>query len=380
MKMRGYSLVLGAAMGMVTTIAPARAEEPGPNALPITVVALQTNDADDQAAALTRALKNSVRTLPGWSLGEGDYSLEVLTLTLKCSDPPDSSCESRIADQIKADRYIWGNINKKGTDVEGEIHLWIRGKGATKQTVRYSANLTEANDEALKTIANDMISKLTDGPPKGSVLIKAGNVPGQVFIDGQPVGALVAGVGTFPVSAGPHQIVVKAPGYADTEGTVAVRPNATAELVLNPLAEDPSSKVNLRQVGGFVGLGAGVAFGVVGLVSALQVNSVQNDSEFQKYQDQFPGDGDVCQRADEKTMPTVVVQGAGSHETISGLCSTATTFEIMQGVFFPLAAIAGGAGLYLLATSMDAPAATTGLTFHPQIGMDHGKLDVTFRW
>jgi PEGA domain len=380
MKTRAYALVLGAAIGMAMVAAPASAEEPGPNALPITVVALQTNDADDQAAALTRALKNAVRTLPGWSLGEGDYSLEVLTLTLKCSEPPDASCESRIADQIKADRYIWGTINKKGTDVEGELHLWVRGKGAKKGNVRYSANLTEANDEALKKVANDLLIQLTDGPPKGSVLVKAGNIGGQVFIDGEPVGALVAGSGTFPLSAGPHQVVVKAPGYADSEGTVTIRPNATAELVLTPVAEGKSAPINLRQVGGFVGLGAGVAFGVVGLVSALQVNSVQSDGQFELYQQQFSEPDDVCAKADENAPVTRMVTGAPDAGYIQDQCSKAQTFEIMQVVFFPLAAIAAGAGIYLLMTTPTGAPTTTGLTFRPQIGTDHGKLDVTFRW
>src|SRR5262245_47852322 len=75
--------------------------EPGPDAIPVTVVAVQTADADDQAEALTKALRSAVRRMHGWSLGEGDYSLEVLVLSLKCSEPPDASCESRIADQIR---------------------------------------------------------------------------------------------------------------------------------------------------------------------------------------------------------------------------------------------------------------------------------------
>ena len=37
---------------------------------------------------------------------EGDYSLEVLTLSLKCSEPPDANCQSRIADQIKSEENL----------------------------------------------------------------------------------------------------------------------------------------------------------------------------------------------------------------------------------------------------------------------------------
>ena len=380
MRMRGYSLALSLAIGISATAA--RAEEPGPNALPVIVVALQTSDADDQAAALTRALKNAVRTTAGWSLGEGDYSLEVLTLTLKCSEPPDASCESQIAEQIKADRYIWGIVDRKGPDLVGELHFWVRGKDGVKIGVRHSANLTEPNDDALKKVANELLTQLTGGPPKGSLHVKAGSLSGQVFINGQPAGALVGGNGTFPLPSGAHQIIVKAPGYSDVEGSVVVKPNATAELLLAPLPflKETPSTVDGRQVGGFIGLGAGVAFGVVGLVSALQVNAVQQDPQFAAYQEQFPGADDVCEKANENATPLTAVSGAGDAGYIADGCKKAQTFEIMQVIFFPLAAIAGGAGLYLLTTNASPPAATTGLTFRPQLGASHGKLDVTFRW
>src|SRR5690348_108165 len=99
---------------LATSSSSALADEPGPDTLPITIVAIQTDDADDQAAALTKAMRNAVRGMSGWSLGEGEYSLEVLTGTLHCNISPDPACESRIADQIRAERFIWGIINKKG--------------------------------------------------------------------------------------------------------------------------------------------------------------------------------------------------------------------------------------------------------------------------
>src|ERR1051325_936057 len=110
-------LAWAAAAAVLAGSAPAWSAEPGPDALPINVIAVQTADADDQAEALTKALRTAVRATAGWSLGEGDYSLEVLTLSLKCPEPPDANCQSRIADQIKADRYIWGVIQKKGSTI-----------------------------------------------------------------------------------------------------------------------------------------------------------------------------------------------------------------------------------------------------------------------
>src|SRR5262249_10483598 len=104
----------------------ARAAEPGPESLPITVVTVQSTDVDEQAEGLTKALRAAVRSTPGWSLSEGDYSLEVIALELHCAEPPDATCQSRIADQIKADRYVWGMLKRRGGNVVGELHLWIR--------------------------------------------------------------------------------------------------------------------------------------------------------------------------------------------------------------------------------------------------------------
>ena len=361
------------------------AAEPGPDALPVTVVAMQVgnDDTDEQAAALTRALRNSVRTSVGWSLGEGEYSLEVLRINLKCPEIPDPGCESRIADQIKADRFVWGVVTKKGDEVVGELHLWTRGKGSEKVEVRHSANLTEANDEALKTVANDLLAKLTGGPPKGSVKVTAGDVGGQVFVDGQPVGALTGGVGTFPIPVGSHKIVVKAPGYADAEGTVVVRPNATAEITLTPVAAEVKSDTNVRLIGGIAALGLGVGFGVVGVVSSLQVNGVQNDEGFDAYRQQFPSSSDVCDNAKNGDAPQVAVSGAASAGDVADMCDKAATFEILQAVFYGLAAVSGGVGIFLIATSgSDAEEAkpATGLTVQPRIGLDSGKVQLTYRW
>ena len=130
---------------------------------------------------------------------------------------PDANCQSRIADQIKSDRYVWGTLKKKGEHVIGDVHLWVRGKGTSNWPLEYTANLTEANDDALKKIASEAIGQLTGGPPKASIHLRVGSAAGQVFIDGQPVGALRGGDGTFTVPSGPHKVTVRAVGYADME-------------------------------------------------------------------------------------------------------------------------------------------------------------------
>ena len=367
----------------------ARAADPGPDTLPIHVIALQTSDADDQAEALTKALRSAVRAMPGWSLGEGDNALEVLVLKLQCEEPPDASCQSRIADVIKSDRYIWGIVNKKGDNVAGDLNYWVRGQGTNKFTVDYSANLTEPNDDSLKKVALDAITKLTGGPPKGQLHVKAGNVSGQVFVDGQPVGALTNGEGTFGVPSGSRKITIKAPGYNDAETTAVVKPTGVVDVALNPLAIGDSKPIDFRKVGGFVGIGAGALLVGLGVVSSLQVADARDKLGTDPGTNPgFRGDvasGDLC---------------SGKYTSIDGTIDKATpadalkqcdkaVFVPLQFVFYALGAVVAGTGVYLVATSGNsAPAATdtkpaapaTGWTFAPVVGSQGGGVQALYRF
>lgn len=377
-------------MALVTCLAGAEAtalaDEPGPDTLPISVIAVQTPDADDQAEALTKALRFAVKATPGWSMAEGDYSLEVLTISLKCVEPPDATCQSRIADQIKADRYVWGIVKKAGAEVTGDLFMWVRGQGTKQTSVKYSANLTEANDEALRKIARDAIMTLTGGPPKGTIHVKAsGDVAGQVFIDGQPVGALTNGEGTFPAPAGEHKVVVKAPGFSSVESPVKVTPAAAADVIVTLVPLDQGKPTNWKRIGGFAGIGAGVAFGVVGIVGTVKVGGLQGELEGKNaygknYLDTAPYSTkeDICDFVSQGGDPL----NPDFNNDINRICSNGGTFQILQFVMYPLAAISAGAGVYLLMTSGGAAgeAPKAGWSITPKVGMDSGKVNLTYRW
>ncbi|MDC0740038.1 PEGA domain-containing protein [Polyangium mundeleinium] len=374
-----YGLATTLAFATWMSVGAAQASEPGPDTLPIHIISVQTMDADDQAEALTKALRNAVRATPGWSQGEGDYSLEVLTLSLKCPDPPDAGCQSRIADQIRADRYVWGKLDKgKGGNVVGELHFWVRGKGTTDHKVEYTANLTESQDEALRKIATEALNKLTDGPPKGEVKVKAGSVAGQVFVDGQPLGALANGEGTFFVPSGTHNLVVKAAGYADMSTEITVKPNSPTDVVVAPVAAGDTSPTNWKRIGGFAAIGAGVAFGAVGIYGTVTVNGVNKDPVYDKNQALYDQQTNICELA-RGNQPTV---SGFDGPAVDSLCSRGETGQLLQLVFYPLAAIAAGAGVFLIATSGTASKEkpTTGFMVLPRVDRTGGKLDVGFRF
>lgn len=216
---------------------PGQGAEPGPDAFPISVLAVATDDAFDQAEALTKALRSVVRHSVGWSLTEDDYALPVLVLQLKCSEPPDLACQALIADQIKADRFVWGTLKKKDKKsgmVVASLHLWVRDKVVAEAPLEYSENLTEPGDDALRLVATDALKTLTGGPPKGTLQVTADDVAGQVFVDDVEVGALAAGKGSYEVAMGEHTVRVKSPGYGDMTLATRVQPSKVTSVVFRP--------------------------------------------------------------------------------------------------------------------------------------------------
>jgi hypothetical protein len=159
-------LLTALSSGLVTRAAHADAPPApaiAPPAIPVYVLAVWTDDADDQADALTRALRSRVRQSQGWSLQETNQSFETLAIALKCPPKPDTACLQRIGDQLKASHYVWGRLGKKKGapgEVATDLHLWRRGKPGIETRGVLSDNLKDPNDEALRSIAGDLFNQL----------------------------------------------------------------------------------------------------------------------------------------------------------------------------------------------------------------------------
>ena len=118
--------------------------------------------------------------------------------------------------------------------VVGDLHLWVRDKGIADAPLEYSDNLTEAGDESLSKVAADAFRKLTGGAPKGTLRVTAGAVGGQVLVDGEVVGTLVGGKGSFDIPMGEHKVEVKADGYGPMAITARVRRSKATDVSLQP--------------------------------------------------------------------------------------------------------------------------------------------------
>jgi hypothetical protein len=391
--------LLAVAAGQIPT---AQAADAGADALPVHVVAVKTLEALDQATALTAALKKAVRSSDGWSLADSSQALEFLAIQMKCSEPIDAACEARIADHLKADRYLWAVLDIDEGDktfVSGKLNFFVRGKGTNTVDMRYSANLTDSNDDSIIQLAKSMLDQVTGGAPQGTLKISSGGVAGQLFVDGEPLGALAADGGSFSLPSGAHEIVVKAPGYADAQASVNIKPATTVETSVTMVEDEAPAPIDWRMVSGFGLVGVGVATGAVGLWSALEVNSIRNDPVYQRFQSAtIEGEFNTCSAADlgpdgpsQNAYNTGQISGQpvttpGDADVVSGLCNDAKSFEILQAVMFPVAAVSAGVGVYLLGTSSlfggdgEGPDEATAWQIKPIMRPGLGAMSVSYQF
>ena len=133
----------------------ARADQPGAHTVPVAVLAFDSEDSEEQADAVTGAVRSRVRAAPGWSLIETTQSLGMLTAAMKCPTRPPPECQQKIAEQIRTERYIWGFVMKGPTQgqVTAEIHLYQKGKADTVLKESNADNLKDSNDDTLRKIA-----------------------------------------------------------------------------------------------------------------------------------------------------------------------------------------------------------------------------------
>jgi hypothetical protein len=131
--------------------------------VPVVVVDLDFDDAsEDQADALTAALRSRVDNTPGWRLESQRPSMTTLLPALSCPRPPDASCLDRIGKLLEVDHYFWGTVTKAPAphDVVAEIHYWGRGEVERVARETYSENLTDQNDDALRRVAAQLVEQL----------------------------------------------------------------------------------------------------------------------------------------------------------------------------------------------------------------------------
>jgi hypothetical protein len=332
----------------------ARAEAPGPRAYPLYVLAIDTDEAEDQAEALIGAVRSRVRTLPGYSLADTNVTLSMLTAALKCPRLPDATCLGKISEQLKAERFIWGTIQKAPNSmVKVDLHLWARNKPEQHVSETYADNLKDQNDERLGRVAQHLLERLTGVTTSGALIVHAGDGAGVVFVDGQRRGMLEKGEGSFEVPAGNHVVEVRIQGLAPTRDSVNIiagketRLNVTLPTVEGAGAPpEPASSGSGRKVGGWAAVAVGGALLIASGVEGLVWLSKKSD---QDKIDTTQWSGDPCK------PQHVVGDGATAREACQR-SDDARKVSTLAIAFGATGAVAVAIGLYLVLSDPGTPA------------------------
>ena len=372
------SLALSAAS--VVCAAPARA------ANPTFVLEIATDDADDQAKALTNALKARIKATKDMALGDADVSLQVVLLQFKCGDVPDVSCQARIGDKLNAREYIWGTMRKTpNRQVVADLHYWQKDKPEVRQQFTFSDNLTEPADPSLQRLADQMLARLTQFGKLGVAKISfEQSIAGDLYVDGKPMGAFTNGLAELTVPIGEHRFEVRAGGKVLASASGVVSPTTPIEITLKAPSsgkpEEPPPEAGTaptwKRPVGYVAVGVGGALILGGVYSMIKVNSVNHDEKFTSYAKGFGPNEDVCQRAQNGAVSHA--PGAGSPGEVKDLCDTGSQFQTLQLVFLGLGAVSAGAGAYLLLTAPKQETSTGRIVVTPTVGKTQSGVDLRF--
>lgn len=261
----------------------ARADQPGAHTVPVAVLSFDSEDSEEQADAITGAIRSRIRAASGWSLIETNQPLAMLTAAMRCPARPTPECQTKIGDQLKAERYIWGIVAKGPTQgqVTAEIHLYQKGKADTVLKESYADNLKDANDDTLRKIATRIVERL-GATTVGVVVVRAPDQTGEVVIDGEKHVPLdKSGSTKLELAAGGHSIELAPVGAPPTKRNVLVTAGAVSTLDFGPVAPtepppEPSNPGRTRKIIGGIAMGSGVVLGVFAVQQLIHYIDLQD--------------------------------------------------------------------------------------------------------
>lgn len=351
---RWVTFVLASLALLVLLPRTAGADPSTAHTVPVVVLALDSDDAEEQADALTGALRSRIRASQGWSLVETSQSLGMLTAALRCSSKPiGADCEQRIGDQLKAERYVFGYVTKgpQAGHVTAEVHLYQKGKPDTVILESYADNLKDQNDDNVRAVASRILNRL-GGSALGTLVVRLERETGEVVIDGDKRVPLVKGAARLEISPGSHSVEVRASGAPQKRNVlVTVGKETVVDLTVvvpPPDATKPPTPFPTRKVVGGALAAGGVALLVVGTINGLAFLDDQDKFAAHERGPDLPLDGrangrnpsDLCDSADERS----------NHLTI---CKLNDERVRHSAIFWPTAiggAVLVGAGAYFLFT------------------------------
>ena len=370
---------------LVLLARPARADGTA-HTVPVAVLTLDSDDAEENADSLTLALRSRIRASQGWSLTETSQSVGMLTAALRCPNKPISAdCEQRIADQLKIERYIYGFVTKGPQQnlVTAEIHLYQKSKPDTIIRESYAENLKDQNDDTLRKIAQRVLDRLGNNAV-GTIVVKMGGESGEVIVDGDKRIPLQSGSARLELAPGSHSVEVLVGGRTQKRNVlVTVGKETVVDLSLaasGGVIEDPAQPGRpfpTRKVVGGGMMGLGTASVIVGILEFVAYKNRQDDGK-KAQNDPNPTEpkippgkqaSDVCGSSLPDTSPICKANSDAKQDSALGW------------VFTGVGAALIGAGAYVFFTQpsggADKPAAQRKTRIVPHFGANGGGFTLS---
>ncbi|MEO8798158.1 MAG: PEGA domain-containing protein [Polyangiaceae bacterium] len=202
------------------------------------ILGLDSDDAERQADALSSALRTRARAQPGWTISDNTDSIALVTAALRCPPHPDATCEKRIAEQLKTEKFMWGTVKRVGPgQLAAEVHYWQRGKADSSVKEIFPDSVKDANDPAARAAASHIFEKLTGATSIGATItLKAGEGQGAIFVDDEAKGTLTNGTAKLDVTPGTHTVEVRSEGFMPSKQTVTVAASSDTPVTLTLVA------------------------------------------------------------------------------------------------------------------------------------------------
>jgi hypothetical protein len=207
----------------------------------------------EAAKALTRELRREANRPSGaFELAPNSNKdlLEVKLLS-NCSDEG-RRCMSEIGKQLKAERLLYGKLEKKKVGYSVSLRLLDT---ETTEVVKQLTELIPFNDITvigLQRRARSLYGRLTGAEEAGSLAITASAERGTVYVDGKIRTSLSAGSARVSgLTSGVHAVAIESSGFERFEAEVSIESGETRNLTATLV------EVGGGDGGGVVGGGAG---------------------------------------------------------------------------------------------------------------------------
>jgi hypothetical protein len=230
-----------ALLALVLAATPALAAPMGPGVEPVAVLLLEADPGQDLAAkTLTNALRQRVLDSAEYTLNGASPPLIATAYEVKCplkglkhplteatEKVFDAPCLRRVGAELGARRFFWGLVYAEGATSFVRLHFWQDGQLDRVTTLPYDAQRDR--------LADRLYRKLVTPNAVGDVKL-AGGPAGELFVDGQPAGAYVAGV-ELTLATGEHLLEVRDGPRVLARGRARIEPKGHSEAIMMPVAE-----------------------------------------------------------------------------------------------------------------------------------------------